>query len=241
MKVEILYPEVCNLYGDLMNIEYLKRSAGGFEVIETSLKDRPYFADNEDFSLVYMGTMTERSQELVLEALSPYKERIKELIDKGRIFLFTGNAFEILGEYIECDDGTKIDCMGIFKTHAVRRMLERYNSLYVGKFSDGSDNPIDIVGFKSQFTHSYGEAEPLFDTVRGDGLNPEIKGEGIRANNFFATYIIGPILVLNPPFTKYLLTLMGVSNPSVAYEEAAMDVYSHRLSEFMEPTRGLTY
>ena len=25
MKVEILFPEVCNLYGDLQNIYYLKR------------------------------------------------------------------------------------------------------------------------------------------------------------------------------------------------------------------------
>ena len=26
MKVEILFPEVCNLYGDLQNVYYLKRS-----------------------------------------------------------------------------------------------------------------------------------------------------------------------------------------------------------------------
>ena len=237
MKVEVLFPEVSNLYGDLMNIEYLKRSAGGFEVIETSLKDEPYFVNHEDLSLIYMGTMTEHSQELVLKALMPFKERIKELIEKDYIFLLTGNAFEVFGDCIECEDGIKIDCLGIFKTKAVRRMLNRYNSLYVGKF----EKSIDIVGFKSQFTHSYGEFEGLFDTVRGDGLNPETKKEGIRRNNFFATYIIGPLLVLNPPFTKYLLKLMGVEKPSLAYEEAAMDVYEHRLSEFMEPQRGLTY
>ncbi len=44
MKVEVLYPEVCNLYGDLMNIEYLKRSAGDIEIIDTSLKSVPYVA-----------------------------------------------------------------------------------------------------------------------------------------------------------------------------------------------------
>ena len=71
MKVEVLFPEVCNLYGDLMNIEYLKRSAGGFDVIETSLKSEPYFTSNDDVSLIYMGTMTESAQELVLKALKP--------------------------------------------------------------------------------------------------------------------------------------------------------------------------
>ena len=200
MKVEVLFPEVCNLYGDLMNVEYLRRSAGGFDVIETSLKSEPYFASNDDVSLIYMGTMTESAQELVLKALRPYKERIESLIDAGKIFLITGNALEIFGEYIENEDGSRIECLGIFKTHAVRKMLERYNSLYVGKFAED----MDIVGFKSQFTHSYGEFEGLFKTVRGDGLNPETKAEGIKKNNFFATYIIGPILVLNPPFTVFL-------------------------------------
>ncbi|MBO7600914.1 MAG: hypothetical protein J6S95_07185 [Lachnospiraceae bacterium] len=236
MKVEVLYPEVCNLYGDLMNIEYLKRSAGDIEIIDTSLKSVPYFAGHDDVSLIYMGTMTERSQELVLKALSPYKERIVSLIDAGQLFRITGNALELFGEYIECEDGKKIECMGIFKTHAVRNMLERYNSLYVGKFKD-----IDIVGFKSQFTHSYGEFDGLFETVRGDGLNPGTKSEGILKNNFFGTYIIGPLLILNPPFTKFILELMGVKGATVAYEEAAMDVYTHRFEEFMQPTRGLTY
>lgn len=241
MKIEMLYPEVCNLYGDLMNIEYLKRSAiasgrEDFEVIETSLKSEPYFVKNDDLSLIYMGTMTEHTQELVLKALAPYKDRISELIERGQLFLLTGNAFEIFGEYIECDDGSKIDCLGLFETHAVRRMLQRYNSLYVGKFDD-----IDIVGFKSQFTHSYGKFDGLFTTVRGDGLSPETKEEGIHKNNFIGTYLIGPLLVLNPPFTKYLLGKMGVENPSVCYEESSMDVYTHRLSEFMDPNRGLTY
>lgn len=236
MKIEILFPEVANLYGDLMNIEYLKRSLGDVEIIETSLKSEPYFVKHDDLSLIYLGTMTERSQDLCLNALKPYKDRLVELIDGGQNFLITGNALELFGEYIECDDGSKISCLGIFKTHAVRRMLSRYNSLYVGKYGD-----VDIVGFKSQFTHSYGEFTPLFETVRGDGLSPETKGEGILKNNFMATYIIGPLLVLNPPFTVKLMEKMGAKDAKPAYEEAAMDVYSHRLEEFMQPTRGLTY
>lgn len=240
MKIEVLYPEVCNLYGDLMNIEYLKRSlaASGVsdvEIIETSLKSEPCFAKSA-VDLIYMGTMTESAQELVLKALTPYKARLEELIGNGQLFLITGNALELFGEYIECEEKENINCLGIFKTHAVQKMLQRYNSLYVGKYGD-----VDIVGFKSQFTHSYGEFEGLFETVRGDGLNPGTKSEGIKKNNFMGTYIIGPILVLNPPFTKELIKLMGVEKPAAAYEEAAMDVYEHRLSEFMEPTRGLTY
>lgn len=240
MKIEVLYPEVCNLYGDLQNVEYLKRclleNGEEVEIIETSLKSVPYFAEHDDFSLIYMGTMTERSQELVLNALALYTSRIRSLISAGKVFLVTGNALEIFGEYIECDNGSKINCLKIFSTNAVRRMLQRYNSLYVGKFEG-----LDIVGFKSQFTHSYGEYNGLFETVRGDGLNPQEKMEGIRENNFFGTYIIGPLFILNPPFTKYFLKLLNAKGDKLAYEEAAMDVYETRLREYMDPKRGLTY
>ena len=42
MKIELLYPEIANLYGDLFNVEYLSRCCGA-EVVETSLKESPRF------------------------------------------------------------------------------------------------------------------------------------------------------------------------------------------------------
>ena len=41
MKVEILFPEVGNLCGDLMNIRYLRQCCPELEVVETDLKSRP--------------------------------------------------------------------------------------------------------------------------------------------------------------------------------------------------------
>ena len=43
MKVEILFPEVGNLCGDLMNIRYLHQCCPELEVLETDLKSRPAF------------------------------------------------------------------------------------------------------------------------------------------------------------------------------------------------------
>ena len=56
-----------------------------------------------------MGAMTERMQERVIQKLLPYQERIKELIEKNVVFLFTGNAIEVLGKYIENEDGSRIE------------------------------------------------------------------------------------------------------------------------------------
>jgi len=42
MKIEVLYPEVGNLFGDLANISYLEKCVDA-KVIYTSLKDKPKF------------------------------------------------------------------------------------------------------------------------------------------------------------------------------------------------------
>ena len=238
MKIEILFPEVCNLYGELGNISFLKKSCPEIEIVETSLKDEPLFI-REVPDLIYMGTMTERAQLIVLEKLMGYKERLAQLIKDGARFLITGNALELFGKSIEDKDGTIVECLGIFDTVAKRDMMNRFNSLYIGLFND-----MKIVGYKSQFTHSYwndgAEIEGLFMTERGPGLNPDIKEEGVRRNNFMASYIIGPLLVLNPPFAKLILKECGIDVP-LAFEKEAMDAYEARVAEYSEPDRGFYY
>jgi CobQ-like glutamine amidotransferase family enzyme len=231
MIIEMLYPEICNLYGDFQNAEYLARSCEDIEIVRTSLDDTPRFV-TEKVDLITMCGTTERRQELVIEKLMPYKEKIKELIDGGTMFLWTGNAMEVLFNYIERDDSSKIPGLGILDFHAKRRMLSRHNSLYLGKLGD-----MDIVGFNSRFTHAYGNNSDcyLFDTVRGVGINPETDKAGIRVNNFMGTYIIGPLLILNPPFAKYILEELGVKEPKLAFEKTAMEVYDRRVSEFKNP------
>ncbi|MGM9521710.1 MAG: hypothetical protein ACI3VB_04445 [Oscillospiraceae bacterium] len=235
MTIEVLYPELCNLYGDLMNAEFLARSCGA-ELVKTALSDTPKFVSG-DVALLYMGGTTEHGQTIVRERLEQYREDIARRTESGGVTLVTGNAMEIFGEYIENEDGTREKMLGLFPIHSDRHMMNRYNSLYLGKLDD-----IKIVGFKSQFGHSYGDnGSGLFETIRGAGLNPEVKAEGIRAGNFMATYVIGPLMILNPPFAKYILKLMGVEEPHLEFEEAAMDVYETRLREFSEPDRGFVY
>lgn len=228
MKIEVLFPEFCNLYGDTQNMRYLKQCMPEAEFIETSLAEEPVFA-KEKVDLIYLGPMKERTQEKVIKKLLPYKERIQELIENNTIFLFTGNALEVLGEYIENEDGSKIEAVGIFDVHAKRDMLNRYNGMVLGEVEN-----IEIVGFKATFSFLYGNNEDkyFFETKKGIGLNKESKLEGIRKNNFIGTYIIGPILIINPLFTKYLMKLMGVENPELKFEKIAMEAYEARLAEF---------
>lgn len=55
-----------------------------------------------------------------------------------------------------------------------------------------------------------------------------------------ATYLTGPLLVLNPPFTKQLLQDLGAED-TLAFEEAAMEAYEARLAEFRDEKRSYLY
>ena len=226
MKIEILFPEFCNLYGDMFNMKYLKKCIPDAEFIETALEEEPAFV-KENVNLIYLGPMTEKTQEKVISKLLPYKTRIIELIDKNVVFLFTGNALEVLGNYIENEDGTKIDGLGIFDVYAKRDMFHRHNSFLIGKYED-----IEIIGFKSQFTMLYGNNNDMtfVEVEKGIGINKESKLEGIKKNNFIGTYLIGPLLILNPLFTKKILEMLGLNN-EVALKEDTMAAYEARIKE----------
>ena len=222
MKIEVLFPEFCNLFGDAYNMVYLEKTLPEAEFIRTKFSDDVRFTE-EKMNLVYMGPMTERMQEQVIRKLMPLKEKIQKAIDDGTVFLFTGNALEIFGDYIENEDGSRVECLGLYCLYAKRDMMHRHNSDFEGEF-DGNV----IMGFKTQFTMAYtpDESHGLFVKNKGVGLNIKAKYEGIRVNNFFGTYLVGPILVLNPPFTKYILNLMGAGDVKrcVAYGMITSDM-----------------
>lgn len=104
--VETLFPEIANLYGDHANIRYLKLCMPEAEYVEDSLSGEPYFAAHKP-DMIYMGPMTERGQELIIEKLQPYRARIEELIGEGVLFLITGNAMEVFWDAIENEDGSR--------------------------------------------------------------------------------------------------------------------------------------
>lgn len=230
-KIEILYPEVANLYGDHFNAELLRRSyPDDIEVKETHLNDEPLFPSG-CVDLIYMGAMPEKYQDMAIELLRPYTDALKNYIESGKPALFTGNSFEILGEYIQ-DADRKIPCLGIYKGYAVRDMMNRYNSMYLGEVAI-PEGPLKIVGFKSQFSKTFGLEEGMhfIHTLRErDEANSSVD-EGVRINNFFGTYLTGPFLIMNPKFGVYLLSLMGIQNPKLVFEEELVYSYEKRLEE----------
>ena len=229
MKIEILFSEMGIYYGDYGNIVYLTKCLPQAEFIYTNNLDKPRFL-SEKIDLVYMGSLSENNEAIAISRLMPYKDEIKEKIEEGVFFLFTGNAIEVLGSYIETEGEGKIEALNIFDFSSKRNFKRRLNYLVMGE-----DDDIIILGNKSQYSEIYGLMErPFMEIIKGLGNNVDDKNEGIHYHNLYATYLLGPLLVLNPLFTKKLLKEIGYEG-KLAYEEDIMAAYDKRLDEMNNP------
>lgn len=230
IKIEVLYPELSNLYGDYYNAKYLAKCIKDSEVIYTSNDDKPAFASRKKTDIIYMGSMSERNQEFAIERLMPYKDKIKSLIEGGTTVLATGNALEIFGNYI-LDGERKIPCLEALDFHAVRQMNDRRNCFFLGEYKD-----MKIVGHKGQFSFCEGRLArgKNIKVSGGFGINLKSKYEGIFYNNFYGTYILGPFLILNPYFVKHILKSLGLE-AELVFEKEIIDAYNDRLARLEQP------
>ncbi len=225
--VEYIFAPYCNIYGEFYNMEYLKKSNDEINIIKSSHKDEPYFVSNH-VDMIYLGCMTEEKQEKAIQLLMPYRDRIKELIEDGAVFLVTGNSIEMFGKYI-LDGDRRIPALDIFDFYSERQMNNRHNSLFVGEFKG-----MKLLGHKSQYSMAYGNFEkPFMNLDRGYGMNTDTKKEGIWYKNFYGTYSLGPFLVLNPYFTKYILRELGL-NDDLKFEKEIIEAYEYRLADFLD-------
>ncbi|MBR0385111.1 MAG: hypothetical protein IJI05_01020 [Erysipelotrichaceae bacterium] len=229
MVIEVLFPEICCLYSDQVNVEYLQQCLPEAKIVNTHIYEEPYFAKKKP-DLVYMGSMPESRQGTVIEKLRPYTERIQKLIEQNVSFLITGNAMDVFGQFI--DRGKeRIPALGLFDYHIYQDMDDRHNYIFVGEYED-----IKIVGYKSTFSQVIGlKGEPLFKMIKG----AENQDDGLKENNFMLSSLIGPLLVMNPLFMKKLLKQLGLPE-EIAFEEEAMLSYEYRLKQLMNPEAHLS-
>ena len=229
MKIEVLFPDLCQLYGDRGNALYLKASLPQADWNETVLSSPlpPRFTE-EPIDLLLLGSMTEQGQRQAIEKLRLFLPQLHAHIARGGGILATGNSAELFGKSIEQFDG-KTPGLGLYDFEA-KLAPRRLNEHFLGRFGE-----MPVTGFHSQFTVWEGEfPEPLFEAERGWGRAPGDPREGWRDRNFFATSLLGPLLVQNPAFTKALLALFGENEP-LAFESAAFAAAERRLAQLRDP------
>lgn len=234
--IEMLYPEIANLHGDTLNIDYLAQCRPDARVIRTSLTERPAFTQ-ERVDLLYLGPLTEQGQLKVIERLRPYASALRDRVAGSAPSLFTHNAIETLGARISNEAmGYDVSGVGIFDFETTVHMTGRYNGKVMGTVAEvGNEHP--VIGYKSQFSMLHGGDElPGFLTAsRGIGRNTNTSTEGVRVGNFIGTSLIGPLLTTNPYLTRALLSMIDPNTePMLAHEEYATRAYELRLRRFQQ-------
>lgn len=184
MKITIgyLYHDLLNLYGDSGNIKtllyHLKEQGIETNVKYMSINDKKEF---NDVDILYIGSGTDDNLLVALDDIKKDKDKLKKYIDDKKFILSTGNSVELFGNYIV--SGKKIEALGLFDYVSMHQ--ER-----IVKDIKVKTNIIneDIIGFENHIGNILSNEDSI-----------------IKIDNFYGTYIIGPILVRNPKFCSYLI------------------------------------
>ncbi len=219
IKMEVLYPEYMNLYGDRGNIKLIEKTVPNIKIIYTSLNEEPYFIKNK-IDILYLGPCTENQQEEIANMLIKYKEDIRKLIKSKTFILATGNAIEYFGKYTEKSDTSKIKCLDLYDVYAKRIERFRYNENVIEDISD-----IKVVGFKNQMSHLYGNDKHCIVNKSTNNI------DFIIDNNLIATYVLGPILILNPSFYDYIMDKTKIKYNKI-FQSDINKAYEKRKEEF---------
>ncbi len=221
IKMEVLYPEYMNLYGDNGNIRYLEQIIPKLKIINTHLNQKPSFL-KQKIDILYLGPCTEAQQEEIAKIIKPYREEIKKLIERQTLIFATGNACELFGKYIEKEDGNLVSCLGLYNVYAKRFSRLRHNDNIISPLKN-----FTVVGFKNQLSHLYGKDKHAI-------ISPQNKKyiNFIIDKNLFATYLLGPVLILNPLLTKSLLEKANIPYKEPPFFDLAITSYQRRVIEF---------
>ncbi len=196
-----LYYDLMNLYGESGNVKALKmqleEQGVKVKIDFLTMQDKIHFSD---YDFIYIGMGTEQNQQMVLKHILPYKKEITKAIEQGKFFLITGNAIELFGKSIIANK--KMRALNIFHFETKQEQMRIVGEVLATTTLISKP----IIGFQNRSgVMKNVKEEPLFIIEKGTGYAPKIVEEGIHKNHFYGTYLIGPILIRNPEFLKYLV------------------------------------
>lgn len=240
MKITIghLFYDLLNLYGENGNVLALEKALGSqgieVEIKNLSIDNEPWNLDELD--VVYVGAGTEQNQLLALATLMNYKDEINQMILNNKLFICTGNSIELFGKQINHDENI-IETLNIFE-YTTKRTSKRIVSECVFNYNELKDK---ILGFENHQGEIIGIKEPLFTVEIGYGSMTNSMLEGFRHNNFFGTYLIGPLLVRNPKLLEKICKELILSKYNsfnfkefnLTLEQAAHDKFISKYNKYL--------
>jgi len=197
VKILHLYHDIMNLYGEYGNIKILEKHLQD-QGIDVTIDKKSIGEEKnlKEYDFIYMGCGTEKNQEVILQDITKEKEDLKSIIEEGKVILFTGNSYEILGKRIDEKEGLEI--LDLKTTHNQNRVTA--DIICTSKLLKNK-----AVGFINTMSQIENNEDFLFEVEWKSDNNEENKNEGIVYKNLFGTQLIGPLLIRNPEFLKMII------------------------------------
>ena len=207
MKLQIchFYPDILNLSGDRGNILCLKKRLEwrGIEA-EITRVTAGQAAPLSEFDIIYIGGGEDFAPGGVLNPELAWRfDELREAARNDAVILAVCGGFELLGKYIELEDGTKIELAGLLDMHT-----SMSGERIVGEFLFEGDGFGEAAAFENHYGHAFlaDALKPLGSIIKGGGNNGSDGTEGARLGNIFASFAQGPLLPKNPALADMLLT-----------------------------------
>ncbi len=230
MKIKIahLYYDLMNLYGENGNVRALdasiRKQGIDVKIDYLTIDDK---IDFKKYDIFYIGSGSERNQLIVLEDILKYKSDIDKAIKSGKIFIATGNSYELFGKYIMDVDNKKYNCLSIFN-YTAKRINFRISEEEIYKTDLINEK---IIGFENRSCIIKNIDNYLFEVIKGTGYEPNVNIEGFHKYNFYGTYLVGPLLIRNPYLTDYILKTL-INNYKVNEDNIEYKAYHEYLKNF---------
>lgn len=233
-KIAYLYYDLMNLYGENGNVRYLEKRLKEQDIdIEISLLSIPDKIDYKKYDFYYIGAGSEKNELLVLEDMLKQKGDIISAINNRKFFLVTGNALELFGKNITIED-KKYEGIKAYGYEAYPEKERIVGEQYY-KCDLVAHN---IIGFQNRTNVMSDNGDNLFKVIQGVGYNYNVQYEGIHDNNFYGTYLLGPILVRNPflcdYFVKEICDYLGIEYKKPDTNQLAYKAYNEYLLNFLK-------
>lgn len=204
IRIGWMFPDILFLHGERGNLMALDHVSTWFsvqaEIVKIDFTNIDEI-DFNDFDIILAGPGELSSIVMLSERLKPYKEKISDFIDSGKVLIVTGTSIAIFGNEIKRTDNTRSKGLGIIDVVTTEKDQVYGDDVYFTTVwgDEIIGNQIQVADFTSESEKSFGKI------IYGYGNTGKSKEEGFIKNNSIFTNTLGPMLTTNMEFTKELI------------------------------------
>lgn len=212
IKINHLYSQSMNIYGDIGNIKALVHILNlhniNFEIFSTEIGDN----NIKEADIYFLGGGQDKDQYSVFKDLLRHRSFISDEVEKDKIFLLICGGYQLFGKFFLDAEGNFIEGLDILDiqtkapdnkvtSRCIGNIVVRLNQDFISRFGIDTSFSNYIVGFENHGGQTFFQNDSLIvlgDVIQGFGNNSFEKKEGCNYKGIIGTYMHGSFLPKNP-------------------------------------------